>query len=190
VASRWRTSISLSLVLRNNFAVTARFTQGKAPMCRSLRFLPARAPRYAPLEFPGVFAQLRAAGASIPTRGRLSGLGTHGGLREFLQDDLAGSDQSQLEAWLAWAQRSRLAAFRDLARTIKRHHDGVLAYMETRLTNGVMEAINGLLQLAKCIARGFRNFHHFRHAAHLKAGGLNLQAPRLLPTWNVEEALS
>ena len=109
-------------------------------------------------------------------------LGRAVALREFLQDALAGSDRSQLEAWLAWAQRSRLAAFRDLARTIKRHFDGILAYMETRLTNGVMEAINGLLQLAKRIARGFRNFYYFRLAAYLKAGGLNLQAPRLLPT--------
>ena len=109
-------------------------------------------------------------------------LGRAVALRELLQDALAGSDREQLEGWLAWAQRSRLAAFRDLARTIKRHFDGVLAYMETRLTNGVMEAINGLLQPAKRIARGFRNFHYFRLAAYLKAGGLNLQAPRLLPT--------
>jgi transposase len=109
-------------------------------------------------------------------------LGRAVALREFLQDALAGSDRSQLEVWLAWAQRSRLAAFRDLARTIKRHFNGILAYMETRLTNGVMEAINGLLQLAKRIARGFRNFYYFRLAAYLKAGGLNLQAPRLLPT--------
>jgi hypothetical protein len=36
--------------------------------------------------------------------------------------------------------------------------------------------------LAKRIARGFRNFHYFRLAAYLKAGGLNLQTPRLLPT--------
>jgi len=102
-------------------------------------------------------------------------------LREFLQDALAGSDRAQLEGWLAWAQRSRLAPFRDLARTIKRHFVGVLADMQTRLINGVMEAINGLLQLAKRIARGFRNFHYFRLAAYLKAGGLNLQTPRLLP---------
>jgi transposase len=54
--------------------------------------------------------------------------------------------------------------------------------MKTKLTNGLLEAINGLLQLAKRIARGFRNFHYFRLAAYLKAGGLNLQTPRLLPT--------
>ena len=46
-----------------------------------------------------------------------------------------------------------MAAFRDLARTLKRHRDGVWAYMETKLTNGLMEAVSGLLQLAKRIAR-------------------------------------
>jgi transposase len=91
-------------------------------------------------------------------------------------------EHAQLEGWLAWAERSRLAVFRDLARSLKRHRDGVLAYMETKLTNGPMEAVNGLLQLAKRIARGFRNCHYFRLAAYLKAGGLNLRAPRLLPT--------
>jgi transposase len=109
-------------------------------------------------------------------------LGRAVALREYLQDALASGEQAQLEGWLAWAERSRLTAFRDLARTLKRHRDGVLAYMETKLTNGLMEAINGLLQLAKRIARGFRNFHYFRLAAYLKAGGLNLQTPRLLPT--------
>lgn len=39
----------------------------------------------------------------------------------------------------------------------------------------------------KRIARSFRNFHYFRLAAYHKAGGLNLQTPRLSPTLNVEE---
>jgi transposase len=103
-------------------------------------------------------------------------------LRELLQDALASGERSQLEGWLAWAGRSRWAAFRDLAQTLKRHRNGVWAYMETKLTNGLMEAVNGLLQLAKRLARGFRNFHYFRLAAYLEDGGLYLQAPRLLPT--------
>ena len=41
--------------------------------------------------------------------------------------------------------------------------------LETRLTNAAIEAINGILQMAKRIARGFRNFHYFRIAAYLKA---------------------
>ena len=39
---------------------------------------------------------------------------------------LAGSNRAQLEGWLASARRSRLTPFRDLARTIKRHFDGLL----------------------------------------------------------------
>ena len=46
--------------------------------------------------------------------------------------------------------------------------------MGTRLTNAAMEAVNGILQIAKRMARGFRNFHYFRIAAYLKAGGLQL----------------
>jgi hypothetical protein len=42
-----------------------------------------------------------------------------------------------------------------------------------------LEAINGLLQLAKRITR---NFYYFRLAAYLKAGGLSIQTPRLLST--------
>src|SRR6478735_8442981 len=41
---------------------------------------------------------------------------------------------------------------------------------------------NGLLQMAKRIARGFRNFHYFRLAAYLKASLLHLQLPHPLPT--------
>ncbi len=108
-------------------------------------------------------------------------------LRELLQDDLGTRERAQLEGWLAWAERSRLVAFRDLAQTLKHHREGAVASMKTKLPNGLMEAVNGLLQLAKRIARGFRNFHYFRLAAYLKAGGLNLHAPRLLPTQNVGE---
>jgi transposase len=76
---------------------------------------------------------------------------------------------------LSWSRAARRGGLR-------RHREGVLAYMETKLTNGLMEAVNGLLQLAKRIARGFRNFHYFRLAAYLKGGGLNLHTPRPIPS--------
>ena len=84
--------------------------------------------------------------------------------------------------WMSLANQQQKTITNQQGPALKGHFDGVIAYMPTRLSNGVMEAINGLLQLAKRIARGFRNFHYFRLAAYLKAGGLNLQAPRLLPT--------
>ena len=81
-----------------------------------------------------------------------------------------------------WADRSRLEPFRKLSRTLKDHFHGILAYLQTRLTNAAIDAVNGLLQMTKRIARGFRNFHYFLIATYLKAGRLNLQIPHPLPT--------
>jgi transposase len=58
----------------------------------------------------------------------------------------------------------------------------VVAFLETRVTNGLIEAINGLLQLAKRMARGFRCFRHFQIMAYLKAAKLKPELPAVLPT--------
>lgn len=103
-------------------------------------------------------------------------------LRESLQDVLAGEDPAALKWWVTRAKRARLEPFRKLAESIQEHWDGIVAFLETRVTNGVIEAINGLLQLAKRAARGFRSFRNFRLMALLKAGRLQLALPALLPT--------
>jgi len=109
-------------------------------------------------------------------------LGRALGLRDALANVLEGDDLPTLKWWLGWADRSRLEPFRKLSRTIKCHLPGILAYLETRLTNAAIEAVNGLLQMAKRIAKGFRNFHYFRLAAYLKAGNLDIHVHNPLPT--------
>ncbi|CAB4243602.1 transposase [Methylacidimicrobium sp. AP8] len=106
-------------------------------------------------------------------------LGRAIGLREALQEILAQEDPQELRWWFQWADRSRLAPFRKLSKTIKDHLDGVLAFLQSRVTNGLIEAINGLIQLAKRMARGFRSFRCLRIAAFLKAGKLRLDIPAL-----------
>jgi transposase len=103
-------------------------------------------------------------------------------LREMLQDALAREDEESLRWWCRRAMRSRLEPFRKLAKTIRAHWDGVVAFLETRVTNGLIEAINGLLQLAKRMARGFRSFRHFQIMAYLKAAKLKPELPAVLPT--------
>jgi transposase len=103
-------------------------------------------------------------------------------LRELLQDVLADEDPTALRWWVTRARRSRLEPFRHLADSIMEHWEGIVAFLETRVTNGVIEAINGLLQLAKRMARGFRSFRNFQLMALLKAGRLQLQLPALRPT--------
>lgn len=103
-------------------------------------------------------------------------------LRETLQDILAGEDAEALRWWVTRARRARLQPFKKLADSIMEHWEGIVAFLETRVTNGVIEAVNGLLQLAKRLARGFRSFRNFRLMALLKAGKLALNLPQLSPT--------
>ena len=67
-----------------------------------------------------------------------------------------------LDQWLDWASRSRLAPFVKLARTIRKHAVGILAYLDTRMTNGPVEGINNKLRV---IARRAYGFHS--HGARL-----------------------
>ncbi|QSR85243.1 ISL3 family transposase [Methylacidimicrobium sp. B4] len=106
-------------------------------------------------------------------------LGRAIGLREALQEILSQEDPQELRWWFRWADRSRLAPFRRLSKTIKEHLGGIIAFLQSRITNGTIEAINGLIQLAKRMARGFRSFRYLRIAAFLKAGKLRLDLPAL-----------
>ena len=75
-------------------------------------------------------------------------------------------------------KRSRLSPFRDLAKTVRLHWDGILAYFDTHMTSAAIEAVNGIIQLAKRMARGFKNFVYFRTAAYPpRAGKLTLAVP-------------
>ena len=51
-----------------------------------------------------------------------------------------------------------------------------------RITQGAIEAINGIIQLAKRRARGFRNFVYLRVIAYRVAGQLKANLPSYLPT--------
>jgi transposase len=74
-------------------------------------------------------------------------LGRAMGLRDMLQDILADEDQEALRWWCKRAKLSRLEPFRELAESIQQHWSGVVAFLKTRLTNGAIEAVNGLPSL-------------------------------------------
>ena len=84
-----------------------------------------------------------------------------------------------LKRWYFWATHSRLEPMIRVARTIREHWDGVLRWFETRISNGILEAINGLIQAAKAKARGYRTTRNLIAMAYLTAGDLDL---RLSPT--------
>jgi transposase len=106
-------------------------------------------------------------------------------LRAALQDVYEASTQEGpklLQRWCQWATRSRLAPFKKLAQTIRQYRAGIVSYFECRITQGAIEAINGIIQLAKRRARGFRNFLYLRTIAYWVAGQLKANLPSYLPT--------
>lgn len=108
-------------------------------------------------------------------------LGKAMGQREMLQDILATGDESDLKWWCRRAKLSRLEPFKKLARTIEAHWEGIVVNMKTGLNNGAMEAVNGVLQLIKRIARGFRTFTMFATIAYLRIGKLRFDLPDTHP---------
>src|SRR5206468_723852 len=60
-----------------------------------------------------------------------------------------------LDAWLAWASRSKLRPFVKLARTVRSHRDGILAAIDVGLSNGRLEGLNNKIGMLKHRAYGF-----------------------------------
>ena len=61
-----------------------------------------------------------------------------------------------------------------LGKTLRRWKTAFLAYFDTDgASNGGTEAINGIIELGRRIARGFRNFEHYRLRMLLITGGLD-----------------
>jgi transposase len=105
-------------------------------------------------------------------------------LREALQDayNLKRGGEKRLAWWCRWANRSRLEPFKKLAATLEAYWEGIVAFFETRLTQGAIEAINGIIQLARRRARGYRNFLYLRTITYLIKGDLTFKLPSILPT--------
>jgi transposase len=106
-------------------------------------------------------------------------------LRSALQDVYCASKAEGAEllrGWCRWAARSRLEPFKKLAQTIRQYWNGIVSYFDSRLTQGAIEAINGIIQLAKRRARGFRNFLYLRTIAYWNTGKLPIDTSPLLPT--------
>jgi transposase len=87
-----------------------------------------------------------------------------------------------LREWVAWASRSKLAPFVKAARTIREHFDGILAYIEERLTNGIVEGFNNKLRMIARRAYGFHSPPPLIAMLYLCCGGIKLDPPLPGPT--------
>jgi transposase len=94
-------------------------------------------------------------------------------LREILDRKQINVAAAMLKRWCANVMRSKVEPMKKVAKMIRTHFDGVIAWAQTRQTNGFLEAINGLFQAAKRKARGYGRFQTMRVVIFLVAGNLD-----------------
>ncbi len=83
----------------------------------------------------------------------------------------------RLDAWLAWASRSRLKPFIKLARTLRKHKSGLLAAIELNLSNGRLEALNSKVRLISHRAYGFHSANALIAMIYLSCSGIQIALP-------------
>jgi transposase len=94
-------------------------------------------------------------------------------LREILDRKQIHVVSALLRQWCTNVMRSKVEPMKEVACMIRAHFEGIVAWAQTRQTNGFLEAINGLFQAAKRKARGYTRFKTMRTVAFLIAGKLN-----------------
>ncbi len=97
-------------------------------------------------------------------------------LREILDRKQINVVRGMLEHWCTCVMRSKVEPMKEVAALVRRHLEGIVAWAQTRQTNGFLEAINGLFQATKRRARGFTRLSTIKTVIFLIAGKLDFHA--------------
>jgi len=85
-----------------------------------------------------------------------------------------------LKRWMTSTMRSQLEPMKKFVRTLRKHYDGVMAFIGTRLTNAVGEGLNRIVKIVKNRASGFRTLSAFTDLIYLTVGDIDI--PAQIPT--------
>jgi transposase len=99
-------------------------------------------------------------------------------LRVLYQLDDPALAPAHLDAWLAWASRSKLDPFVKLARTIRRHRAGILAAIRLGLNNGRLEGLNSRIRLISHRSFGFHSADPLIALVYLCCTRIVIELPR------------
>lgn len=99
-------------------------------------------------------------------------------LRAVFDHDIDAETAAELlDRWCSWAQRSRLAPFAKLARTIRAHREGILAAIRLGINNGRVEGLNNRVRLIVRRAFGFHSAEAALALVMLSCGPIELHLP-------------
>lgn len=107
-------------------------------------------------------------------------------MKETLAEILRGTDaavaETKLREWTSWASHSRLAPFARVAATIRKHLDGIVAYVATSLTNARTEGLNGKARTITRRSYGLHSASSLIAMLFLCCSGLVLTPANKLPS--------
>ncbi len=99
-------------------------------------------------------------------------------LRAIFAPGLSKADVAELLGrFCSRASRSRLPSFVRLAKTIRKHREGILAAIELGITNARVEALNNKVRLITRRAYGFHSAQAALALIYLTCGPINLTLP-------------
>jgi len=96
-------------------------------------------------------------------------------LRQILQRKQINVVRRMLLQWCTNVMRSKVEPMKKVAEMVRKHLDGIVAWVRSRQTNGFLEALNGLFQAAKRKARGYTRLSTARTVIFLLAGKLDFR---------------
>lgn len=82
-----------------------------------------------------------------------------------------------LTDWCDEVEEAKIPAFMAFAKIVKGHWSGIIHFVESRITNGILEGINSKVQLAKRRARGYRNTDNFINMIYFLCGKMKFDYP-------------
>ena len=82
-----------------------------------------------------------------------------------------------LKAWITRALRSRITAYRTLARRLRKHFDAIIAAVQLGLSNSRLEGINAKIRVIQRRGYGFRNLNSLTAMIYLCLGGITITLP-------------
>lgn len=106
-------------------------------------------------------------------------------LKESLRLLLKSTDVEQAEEdlkhWLFWASHSRIPAFKELYKKIRRHKGHILNTIRLGLSNARIEATNYKIKLIIRKAYGFRNIQNMMDMVYLVCSNIRVPLPNRKP---------
>jgi transposase len=99
---------------------------------------------------------------------------------QFWEYNATWAAERFLKGWMTAALKSRLEPIRKFVGTLRRHYAGVIAFIDTQLTNAVAEGLNRIVKIVKNRASGFRTLSAFADMIFLTVGDVDI--PGQIPT--------